>query len=80
MCYVVINVIAQGKAYERSIKLGATIKAAGAYVSTVEEPDVTENVSILTNMIPFNFMAYYLSEKLNVQETFIVGGKVTEVH
>lgn len=30
-------------------------------------------------MIPFNYMAYYLAEKLNITETFVVGGKVTEV-
>jgi glucosamine--fructose-6-phosphate aminotransferase (isomerizing) len=76
---VVINVIAKGKSYERSLKLGATIKAAGAHVFTVEEAEVTENASILNNIIPFNYMAYYLSKKLNVQEMFVVGGKVTEV-
>ncbi len=35
---IVINVIAKGKSYERSKKLGATIKAAGAHVFTLEEP------------------------------------------
>ncbi len=76
---IVINVIAKGKSYERSIKLGATIKAAGAHVFTVEEPGATEHESILHNIIPFNYMAYYLSKKLNVTKTFVVGGKVTEV-
>jgi glucosamine--fructose-6-phosphate aminotransferase (isomerizing) len=46
---------------------------------TVEEPQTEENFSILHNMVPFNFMAYYLAQKLNIRETFIVGGKVTEV-
>ncbi len=76
---VVINIIAKGKSYERSKKLGALIQTAGATVFEVEEPGVSEAESILHNIIPFNFMAYYLSEKLGVQETFVVGGKITEV-
>lgn len=76
---IVINVVAKGRSYERSLKLGDTIEAAGAHVFTFEEPEVSENESILNNIIPFNYLAYYLSKKLQVQETFIVGGKVTEV-
>ncbi len=76
---VVIQILAKGKSYERSIKLGATISAAGAHVFTVEEPEAFENESILHNIIPFNFMAYYLSQKLGILETFSVGGKVTQV-
>jgi len=76
---VVIQIEAKGKSYERSRKLSGMIESAGAHVFTVEEPDATENESILHNIIPFNFMAYYLATKLNVRDTFIVGGKVTEV-
>ena len=76
---VVIQIISKGKSYERSKKLTTIVKAAGAQVFLVEEPDVSENESILNNIIPFNYMAYYLSEKLGIQETFAVGGKVTEV-
>ncbi|MBC7845621.1 MAG: hypothetical protein H7Y10_03920 [Flavobacterium sp.] len=76
---IVINVISKGKSYERSHKLTEKISASGAYVITVEEPEVKENFSIIHNMIPFNYMAYYLAEKLNITETFVVGGKVTEV-
>jgi glucosamine--fructose-6-phosphate aminotransferase (isomerizing) len=76
---VVIQILSKGKSYERCKKLSETIQRAGALVLTVEEPAASENESILTNIIPFNFMAYYLSLKLNVQETFLVGGKVTEV-
>lgn len=76
---VVINIMARGKAYDRTTKLCETIKAAGAHVFTVEEPEATENESVLSNIIPFNYLAYYLSEKLQVRETFVVGGKVTEV-
>lgn len=76
---VVIQIISKGKSYERSKKLTATIEAAGAHVFEVEEPGVTENESILNNIIPFNYLAYYLSQQLDVGEMFVVGGKVTEV-
>lgn len=77
---VVINIVAKGKSYDRTLKLGETIRKAGAHVFTVEEPGLTENESIISNIVPFNYLAYYLSELLNVQETFVIGGKVTEVH
>jgi len=77
---IVVNILAKGKSYTRIKNLGDTIKAAGAYVFEVEEKAANENESILHNIIPFNFMAYYLSQKLDVKETFVVGGKVTEVN
>lgn len=76
---VVIQIVSRGKSFERSQNLTATIETAGAHVFVVEEPGVSENESVLNNMIPFNYMAYYLSEKLDIKETFSVGGKVTEV-
>ncbi len=77
---VVIQILSKGKSYDRSRKLSSIVAAAGAHVFTVEEPDATENESILHTIIPFNFMAYYLAAKLQVGETFMVGGKVTEVN
>lgn len=76
---VVIQILAKGKSYDRAQKLTEMITKSGAHVLTVEEPDAEENFSVLHNMIPFNYMAYYLSQKLNISETFVVGGKVTEV-
>ncbi len=76
---VVINIIARGKSYDRTQQLAVTISKAGAHVFRVEEPALSENESILANIIPFNYMAYYLSELLQVADTFLVGGKVTEV-
>lgn len=76
---IVIHIFAKGKSYDRTLKLTHTIKAAGAHVMTVEEPKSEEHYSILPNIIPFNFMAYYLSQKMGIRETFTVGGKVTEV-
>ena len=77
---IVIQVLARGKTYDRTAKLAGAIRAAGAHVFTVEEPEAAEHASILPNIIPFNYLAYYLSQKLNIAETFVVGGKVTEVN
>jgi glucosamine--fructose-6-phosphate aminotransferase (isomerizing) len=77
---IVINILAKGKSYDRTKQLAATVAAAGAHVFTIEEPGVSENASVVNNIIPFNYMAYYLSQKLNVVDMFVVGGKVTEVN
>ena len=55
------------------------IRAAGADVFMVEEPDADEFASVLYNIIPFNFLSYYLAGLLGVKETFVVGKKITEV-
>ena len=76
---IVIQILAEGKSYERGLKLNETIQAFGATVFTVEAKGVEEHFSILHNIITFNFMAYYLSQQLDVTEMFAVGGKITEV-
>ncbi|MBC7720454.1 MAG: hypothetical protein H7068_00425 [Pedobacter sp.] len=76
---IVIQIVSKGKSYTRSQNLTATLTKAGTSVFTIEEPDVDENFSILHNIVPFSYMAYYLAEKLNIKDTFLVGGKVTEV-
>jgi glutamine---fructose-6-phosphate transaminase (isomerizing) len=76
---IVIQIIAPGKSRERTIQLSEKIAAAGAHVFTVEEPAIAEHFSILHNIIPFNFMAYYLAQEMGVEETFAIGGKITEV-
>jgi len=76
---IVIQIVAQGASYNRALKLSETLRQAGAHVIHVEESGVQENFSILNNIVPFNFMAFYLAQMLNVGDTFTVGGKVTEV-
>ncbi|GAB3221451.1 SIS domain-containing protein [Spirosoma arcticum] len=81
---IVIQILAKGEAYERTLRLSKMIAKAGAHVFTVEAPDriagpFEENFSILHTIIPFNFIAYYLSVKLGISDTFVVGGKITEV-
>ncbi len=76
---VVIQIVAEGKAYDRTKNLSHTITKAGGHVIEIEEPGATENSSVLHNIIPFNYAAYYLSNLLGVREIFAVGAKVTEV-
>lgn len=76
---IVIQIIAGGKSRKRSIQLADKIAAAGAHVITVEEPDAEENLSVIHNMVPFNYLAAYLAEKLDITETFTIGGKITTV-
>jgi len=75
---IVIQILAEGKSYDRAQKLIEIIRNAGAQVITVEEPEIEENMSVIHNIIPFNFLAYHLARKLNIRDTFIVGGKITE--
>ncbi|MHA4845047.1 SIS domain-containing protein [Flavitalea antarctica] len=76
---VVINIVANGKSFERSKQLSATIGKAGASVFNIYVGDINEKESILHTIIPLNYLAYYLSKNLAIQDTFVVGGKVTEV-
>lgn len=75
---IVIQILAKGETHDRTRRLSDLVARAGAHVSTVEAPGVAEPFSILHHIVPFNFMAYFLAEKLAVTETFVVGGKVTE--
>ncbi len=74
---IVIQIISKGKSFERAGRLTDTILKAGATVLTVEEPGAEENLSVLHNIIPFNYMAAYLAQMLNITTTFAVGDKVT---
>jgi glucosamine--fructose-6-phosphate aminotransferase (isomerizing) len=76
---IVIQIISKGNSYERSIRLADKISASGAKIFVVEEPEAEEYYSVIHNIIPFNFLAYYLAKHLKIEDTFTVGGKVTEV-
>jgi glucosamine--fructose-6-phosphate aminotransferase (isomerizing) len=76
---IVIQIVSEGPSYDRTIQLAKSIRKAGAYVMTVQEPAVGEKLSILPNNVPFNFMAHYLSKFLGITELFSVGSKITEV-
>jgi glutamine---fructose-6-phosphate transaminase (isomerizing) len=74
---IVIQILSKGKSYERAQKLTQTILNSGAMVLIVEEPEVEERFSVIHTIIPFNYMAAYLAQMLNITNTFSVGGKVT---
>ena len=74
---IVIQILSGGKSRARGMNLNQTILKAGATVLTVEEPEAEENFSVLNNIIPFNYMAAYLAQMLNITTTFAIGGKVT---
>ena len=76
---ILIQVLAKGKSYERSLNLTEKVKTFGTTVFTVEEADAEEHFSILHNIVTFNFIAFYLSQNLAITEMFAVGGKITEV-
>jgi glucosamine--fructose-6-phosphate aminotransferase (isomerizing) len=77
---VVIQIVSEGPSFDRGAQLAHSIMKAGAHVIKVQEPLISENFSILHNSVPFNFMAYYLSQLLGVKELFSVGNKITEVN
>jgi glucosamine--fructose-6-phosphate aminotransferase (isomerizing) len=76
---IVIQIVASGRSHDRSKQLSDKIAKAGAYVITVEEPDAEEQFSVIHNIVPFNYLAAYLAERLGISETFAIGGKVTIV-
>lgn len=77
---IVIHILTKGKSYDRAQKLNEIIVKSGAYEIFVKECEFEENFSILNNIIPFNYIAFYLAQKLNITETFVIGEKVTEVN
>ena len=76
---IVLMINAAGEAAERTEKLAVTIRNAGAEVFIINEPKSSEQFSILYNILPLNFLAYYLAEKMQVKGTFVVGSKITEI-
>jgi glucosamine--fructose-6-phosphate aminotransferase (isomerizing) len=76
---IVIQIVSKGNAYKRNAQVRQSIEDAGATVFAIEEVLADEFSSILYNIIPFNFIGYYLANLLQVKDTFAVGNKVTEV-
>lgn len=76
---VVIVLNTSGKDSKRGERLFKMVQNAGATVFDYEEEDVTEDLSPITSILPLNFMGYQLAKLLNIEKTFLVGNKVTEV-
>jgi glucosamine--fructose-6-phosphate aminotransferase (isomerizing) len=76
---IVIMVNARGTSYDRSRHLADKIKESGAHVLSVEETLLDENLSVINNIVSFNYLAAFLAGRLGITETFAVGGKITTV-
>lgn len=74
---IVINP-AKGVLKNRIQKLIELLKDSEALVFEVAEPELDEIYSPFTSILPFYFMAHFLSVKLGVDSPFHVGHKVTE--
>ncbi len=74
---IVINP-SKGVLYERTNKLMDVLRKVKATIFEINEPDLDEIYSPFTSILPFFFMARYLSAKLRITEPFLIGNKVTE--
>lgn len=64
--------------YDRTQKLTVVLQNAGAKVFVISETELDETDSPFTSILPFFFMANYLSLRLRVKKNFQVGSKITE--
>lgn len=76
---VVIGVNNNGTDKKRIENILKTVRGAGATTFECLEDSVEENLSPITSIVPFNYLAYYLQNRLGIKEIFSVGGKVTIV-
>jgi glucosamine--fructose-6-phosphate aminotransferase (isomerizing) len=75
---IVIVMKSDGVSYRRTKKLFELVQNAGAHVFYYEDKDVPEAISPITSVVPLMFMTHYLSKLFKIQESFVVGSKVTE--
>ena len=76
---VVIGINNNGTDKKRIENILETVRGAGATTFEYVENSVEENLSPITSIVPFNYLAYYLQKRLGIKEIFSVGGKVTIV-
>jgi len=69
----------EGAGNERSRALARRVEAVGARVMRLEVPAARPELAAIPAVLPFNVAARELAGRLGVGETFVVGGKVTEV-
>lgn len=74
---IVINP-AKGLLHERMNKLIDLLRRAHAHVFELSDSVTEEKFTPFTSILPFFFMADYLSTKLGVSAPFMVGSKITE--
>lgn len=74
---IVINP-SRGVMCERTSKMIDVLRKANAHVIEVNDSETDEKFTPFTSVLPFYFMADYLSSKLGVIAPFVVGSKITE--
>ncbi len=75
---VVISVEAPGPAFARSRKLLETVRRAGATTFQFYDKEIPEHLTPITHVVPLFYLMHFLALKLGINETFAIGGKVTE--
>lgn len=75
----VIAINANSPAHERTEKLVKKISEAGAETAILNQLDIQEKFSPITSSVALSYFMHFLSEKLGIEKTFVVGNKVTEV-
>ena len=73
---VVVVLNPWGKRYEKNSILIKTIEKAGACVYEINEDELSEELSPYSMILPFYFTALYLTEKMKINDDYIVGDKV----
>lgn len=69
---------AKGVMHERTNKLMNLLRHVNAHVYEINDREIDEIYSPFTAVIPFYFMADYLSSKLHITDPFQLGNKITE--
>jgi glucosamine--fructose-6-phosphate aminotransferase (isomerizing) len=75
----VISVLTNGPAHDRTKKLMEKIGSAGAETAMLEQINLQEKYSPVTTTVALSYFMHFLSEKLGIEKTFVVGNKITEV-
>jgi len=68
----------KGKMYHRTLKVIDLLRRVNAQVIEINDSVTEEGYSPFTSVLPFYFMADYLSSKLGIAAPFLVGSKITE--
>lgn len=74
---IVINP-SRGILYERTNRLMDVLRKVNAKVFEINESELPEIYSPITSILPFYFLAGYLSANLGITEPFLIGNKITE--
>jgi glutamine---fructose-6-phosphate transaminase (isomerizing) len=75
----VIVIHTNGPSNDRTKNLVKKITDAGAVTQVLEQLNIQEKYSPFTATFALSYFMHFLSEKLGIEKTFVVGNKITEV-